>query len=45
LWALVALTVLLTAAVAINKMEPGIFEDDKAGSGLRRSARTRTKRA
>mmetsp|Transcript_4381 Transcript_4381/g.10657 ORF Transcript_4381/g.10657 Transcript_4381/m.10657 type:complete len:151 (-) Transcript_4381:406-858(-) len=35
-------TVLLAAAVVINKMEPGIFESDK--DAPRRSARTRAKR-
>lgn len=35
----------LVAAVVLNRMEPGIFEEDKAAGGVRRAAKNRPKRA
>jgi hypothetical protein len=40
-----ALTVVVAAGLVVNKMEPGIFEKDKASKGTRKSTRVRTKRA
>lgn len=39
------LALVLAAALVINKMEPGIFEQDKGSKGTRKSTRIRTKRA
>ena len=39
------LTLVVAAALVINKMEPGIFETDKGSKGTRKSTRIRTKRA
>lgn len=41
---LTLMTVILLVAVVINKLEPGVFEQDKAG-GSKRSTRGRPKRA